>query len=220
MTKKNTDICSYLESEQDFKEGLLLFITYSKKRQLIKYFQRKGEKAKSKLIYELTKLVHAALKQTISETKGITSKPTIQQQKPTIQHPAQLVIKNQTTQNYKLMRTFFEKMKQASTNEERALFRAKVLQFEDKNTELWSIYDDETKLDAFIEALEPKKPTEKEISAARVYLTRAPEQLEKYTGKKKEEYIAKIKKRVDLLKLTGVSFHEETRVFLHEIGLN
>jgi hypothetical protein len=128
---------------------------------------------------------------------------------------------------YKIQRSFHEKMKLAETDDKRAEYRAEVVKLDDQIEAGWSQLDswakapvapEGTKGDKIEGTTDPMAVT-KEINAARSYISRFLPNVEKLNGNKKEDLIAKIKERYDVLLNLKTDVKPETKELLLKLGI-
>ncbi|KAF0200615.1 MAG: hypothetical protein FD170_3364 [Bacteroidetes bacterium] len=227
-------ITEWLESEEkDFNQGLQLYIEASHNRSVMLYLQRKNNH--EKLTYELQKLIkqvpsrlekqpaipfasRAAInKQSRNRVEESSTHKILQPRKIDREKlPEDLQkVYDSIGDQYKIQRNIHEKMKLADTDESRAQLREQLLEVDDYISKAWNA------IDLFIKTgQEPKSEDKKDvdklkaINSARSYISKGLNALEKLAGKKKEERIAAISERVDLLIKLDVSVKAETRAEL------
>jgi D-ribose pyranose/furanose isomerase RbsD len=228
-------IKEWLESEEkDFNQGLQLYIEASHNRSVMLYLQRKNNH--EKLTYELNKLlkqVPARLEKQqaipFASKANITNKKSRNRVEKSSTHkilqprkidreklPEDLQkVYDSVGDQYKIQRNLHEKMKLAETDESRAQLREQLVEVDDYISKAWNA------IDLFIKTgQEPKSEDKKDvdklkaINSARSYISKGLNALEKLTDKKKEERIAAICERVDLLIKLDVSVKAETRAEL------
>jgi hypothetical protein len=175
----------------DFEEGLRLFQKYSRNRSVFLYLQRKHDV--KKLIYELEKLAKLpGLKVKIPDAKKQvpeTPKPAKLEKEisddgdPEADHkiieprrvkredlsPELQIVFDQIAENYKIQRSFHEKMKLAETDQERAEFRKELVRLDDEIAAGWQSID-QPEMTAKTEA--SAVDVNKQINAARTTISR------------------------------------------------
>ncbi len=180
------------QAEPDFDAGFSLFCRYSPNRALISWIGRKRDAAM--LAYELAKLnkyisspvadpVPASVirADTAQPVPAPAPRPALEEQ-PTITFktfddrrtrrsdlPADLqAVYDTVAQDYKLRRGFHEKMKMATTDADRAAFRGKILECQDRITAGWK------RIDAYLYEETTKAVTEKfNEKSCRAYISKA-----------------------------------------------
>lgn len=223
------EIQSYLDSEEkSFQDGYGLFVKYSRNRSMMLYLGRKQNL--DKLNYELKKLLPFALKansvKVIKPISRVMDEDHASEMKTQFQinrfekvdaeklPEDQKKIHSEIAESYKLQRTFHEKMKLASTDEERARMRNEVIRLDDFIKKAWK------GLDAFVKSGEtvPEKAKaknvlemSKEINACRSYLSRGISDLANLKDAKKSKRVNEMKKRIEKLISLKASVKKETR---------
>jgi hypothetical protein len=158
----NEEIKNWLAGSRDYSEGLALFIRYSRNRNIIKVLQRK--RWPEKLLWELGKMAQKGKliqqQQFILPSVKISPAETNTKQHPTkeedeinrlvvinnkVQYddlPEELkVLYDQNRTLYKEMRSFHEKMKLASSDNDRAKFRMELIKRDDIVSKNWKTLD-------------------------------------------------------------------------------
>lgn len=229
----NKEILEYLNSaEPDFATGLALFCKYSRNESLMSWISRKHDMAKLK--YELEKLskmnptpnaqasIHVAkyirsdakpVTVTIPEVReqGVKFKTFDERKTRRADLPENLQkVYDSIAEDYKLRRALHEKMKMAGTDEDRASFRARILETEDRIQAGWK------EIDEYLTAAATAKVSTEEFkeSTARSYISKA---LKK--EKLSEAQIVTVKARYQALLDHGCTLNEATTEELKKRGI-
>ena len=230
----NKEILEYLNSaEPDFATGLALFCKYSRNESLMSWISRKHDMAKLK--YELEKL--SKINPTPNTQVNIhvakyirpDAKPaTVKLPEPVREHEIQFKtfderrtrradlpeslqkVYDTISEDYKLRRALHEKMKMAGTDEDRASFRARLIETEDRIQSGWK------QIDEYLAAAIKVKVTTEEFkeSTARSYISKA---LKKVTLS--EAQIVTLKARYQALLDHGCTLNESTTEELKKRGI-
>lgn len=184
----NSEIKKYLESaDPSFAEGLALFCRYSRNEALMSWISRKRDV--EKLRYELEKLsrMNPALNTMGSVMKakychpGLDAGPekepetdivfkTVDERKTRrADLPEELqTVYDTIAEDYKLRRALHEKMKMASTDEDRASFRERIIEANDRIEAGWK------EIDEYLLTVEKNKAaSDFKESTARSYISKA-----------------------------------------------
>jgi hypothetical protein len=202
-------------SEKNIDAGIALFQKYSRNRALFLYLSRKRDERK--LIYELEKLSKFTNLKPVTQPRSVRNK--IQTPQPpapdTEDHkiinprrvnredlPDQLkVIYDGVAEAYKFQRVVHEKMKLATTDEDRAALRADLIKLDDDIAAGWDAIDNG------LMAPEPKAPEAPEpekqytvqdikaINSARTYISRS---IKKFNPKQKDKLLERINLMISL----------------------
>ena len=230
----NKEILEYLKSaEPDFATGLALFCKYSRNESLMSWISRKHDMAKLK--YELEKL--SKMNPTPNTQVNIhvakyirpDAKPaTVKLPEPVREHEIQFKtfderrtrradlpeslqkVYDTIAEDYKLRRALHEKMKMAGTDEDRASFRARIIETEERIQSGWK------QIDEYLTAAAKAKVTTEEFkeSTARSYISKA---LKKETLS--EAQIVTVKARYQALLDHGCTLNEATTEELKKRGI-
>jgi len=246
--QQKAEINAWLQnSPADFNAGLELFNRHSSNVSLIALIRRK--KDHKLLTYQLKKIIGIHLLPAagspdiqVRELKLVHTDPPkgksgdksdkIQHTSADIEKKYEKVkrdslpenlqaIHDQIAEAYKYQRSYHEKMKLAETDEERAAFRAKDIEYDDIIAKGWDA------IDSFVKdgkgADDPKEKTtldiSRDINAARSYITKNLNSLATIPEKKKAGRIADIKKRVDVLIQLKAPVKQETFNLLLQSGI-
>lgn len=231
-------ILEWLQSEEkDFDQGYLLLAKVLKNQSILHYLQRKRDQAK--LEYELQKLVPATtvkkVAEPISENHANDMKLSAEKVE---KHDGKLkvvqggqvnydelpeVLKpvyDKTIQRYKEMRSVHEKMKLATSDEQRAELRKLLDELDTEIESGWAVIDTWIKTGKLPEAGKQEKTVDyKAVNAARTYVSRAIEKAETTTGKKLEKLVADLQIRVNTLVAAEAEIKPETREKLEKLGI-
>jgi len=123
---------------------------------------------------------------------------------------------------YKEMRSWHEKMKLATTDEERAGFRSKVVEFDDQIRENWKQFDATIEVPkGSADDKKEKKESDpvKAITNARSYLSKNLPKLENLTGKKLDKMKAELKARYESIIAASQAVDEKTIAKLKSCGI-
>lgn len=184
----NSEIKKYLESaDPSFEEGLALFCRYSRNETLMSWISRKRDV--EKLRYELEKLsrMNPALNTMESVMKAKYCHPgldvgpekepetdivfkTVDERKTRrADLPEELqTVYDTIAEDYKLRRALHEKMKMASTDEDRASFRERIIEANDRIEAGWK------EIDEYLLTVEKNKAaSDFKESTARSYISKA-----------------------------------------------
>lgn len=184
----NSEIKKYLKSaDPSFEEGLALFCRYSRNETLMSWISRKRDV--EKLRYELEKLsrMNPALNTMESVMKakychpGLDAGPekepetdivfkTVDERKTRrADLPEELqTVYDTIAEDYKLRRALHEKMKMASTDEDRASFRERIIEANDRIEAGWK------EIDEYLLTVEKNKAaSDFKESTARSYISKA-----------------------------------------------
>lgn len=243
----SNEIRNWMNSGKDFNEGYLLFVRFSHNRAMALQFARKGAAMASKLEYELQKILDRGviIDAPVMPVKSIVvaqvAAKEVTASEELIKHhavkadlisgkinPAELpepvkVLFDQNSEKHKLMRSLHEQMKLAKKDGDRAKLRKELVALDDLVSANWKT------IDRYLETGElpetPKGPERlegdsyKQINAARSYVSRGLNGLDKKTGKKRDETIAEIRKRFDFLVANKAEVKKETLEALQKIGI-
>lgn len=230
----NKEILEYLNSaEPDFATGLALFCKYSRNESLMSWISRKHDMAKLK--YELEKLskmnptpntqvnIHVAkyirpdampatvkLPEPVRENE-VQFKTFDERKTRRADLPESLQkVYDTIAEDYKLRRALHEKMKMAGTDEDRASFRARLIETEDRIQSGWK------QIDEYLAAAAKAKVTTEEFkeSTARSYISKA---LKKETLSAAQ--IVTVKARYQALLDHGCTLNEATTEELKKRGI-
>lgn len=226
----NKEIQKYLKSaEPSFEEGLALFCRYSRNESLMSWISRKRDMAK--LLYELGKLAKIAPVQnslaSVHLAKYGKIAPAV---KPVQQNVTDVVFKtvderktrradlpedlqkvyDTIAEDYKLRRALHEKMKMAASDEDRASFRERIIETNDRIEAGWK------QIDEYLAAEAKNKAAADDFkeSTARSYISKA---LKK--PKLSSAQIATIQARYQALLDHGCSINENTVAELKKRGI-
>jgi len=232
------EISAWLADEnRDFQKGLELFSIYSRNRAVFLQLDRK--KNLKVLDYQLNRLLKfPVLKPDKSRVKTIIkeslSPQAILDREENFKYlefnkidPAKLPddqrkVYDGIAEAYKISRTYHEKMKLATSDEQRGELRAELIAADDIIAAGWN------GLDAFIKSCEkvPDKATaktvldiSKEINACRSYISNGIKAIPGLDEKKKAKRIAEVKKRVDQMIDLEAPVSVETRDSLIKLGI-
>lgn len=247
------EIRDWFASGKDFDEGFVLFVRFSHNRALAMQLSRKRIQSKLEYelqkIVERTLIIErpvmpigvikkaiapviemkAAIETEISKGEKIIEK----QGKVFIWHDdkvdyeslsdEQKALFDSNRDMYKEMRSYHEKMKLSTTDEDRKEMRDKVVELDGLIRENWKQFD------ASFEPQEPssqgqengEKETDpfKAVNNARSYLSKNLPKLETLTGKKLEELKAKVAERYQVLIDTGQALDETSITKLKACGI-
>ena len=232
--------------EKDFDIGYTLFVRFGHNRSLALFLARK--RRLSKLIYELEKIhARAVIKESpVMNIKPIVTVVRVAEDKQTGIHTAQAKIENQgrirvshdekihykdlpehlqelyryNRDKHKIMRAYHEKMKLATTDDERRQHRHSLDYLDDRITANWKTIDEWVKGDRKEEEQKSQDPNAyKAINAARSYLSRNVKSLETLKGVEREKMLDKLKQRIQLLQKNQATIKDKTRVELIKHGL-
>lgn len=202
-------------SEKNIDAGIALFQKYSRNRALFLYLSRKRDERK--LIYELEKLSKFTNLKPVAQPRIVRAKmQTAQPPAPDPEGhkiieprrvnredlPDQLkVIYDGVAEAYKFQRVVHEKMKLATTDEDRAALRADLIKLDDDIAAGWDAIDNG------LMAPEPKAPEAPEpekqytvqdikaINSARTYISRS---IKKFNPKQKDKLLERINLMISL----------------------
>jgi hypothetical protein len=175
------ELKQWLESNTpDYNAGVLLFAKHSKNRSLLHFFTRKGEKAMSKLRYELGKLAHTippvirkappAASLRLKNTKQAKpSLPSLTQERLVIDpggkiKPEELpkhlrILYYKNVEEYKLLRGAHAAMAVAKTKHERKKYRKQIEKLDDAIAAHWALIDQWLDAGGQLPAAEGQLPT-------------------------------------------------------------
>jgi len=242
------EIQDWMNSGKDFNEGYLLFVRFSHNRAMALQFARKGSSMQTKLEYELQKIVERNLiidrpvlaigpvVKAQANAENVTDTDVrIQNQDKKFKlvgekiNPAELpeplrILYDENSEKHKLMRAIHEKMKAAKKDGERAKLRKELITLDDRVSANWKVIElylengtlPEVKKE---KAQDPGTEMYKQINAARSYVSRGLNGLDKKTGTKRDETIAEIKKRFDFLVTNKAEVKKETLEALQKLGI-
>ncbi|MDD4374217.1 MAG: hypothetical protein PHG67_09895 [Bacteroidales bacterium] len=203
-------------SEKNIDEGIALFQKYSRNRALFLYLSRKRDERK--LIYELEKLSKFTNLKPVTQPRSVRNK--IQTPQPpapdTEDHkiinprrvnredlPDQLkVIYDGVAEAYKFQRVVHEKMKLATTDEDRAALRADLIKLDDDIAAGWEAID-RGLLNPDTGSEDKTQPAEKQytvqdikaINSARTFISRA---IKKFNPEQKDKLLDRINLMIGL----------------------
>lgn len=250
MTQAHKDeIQAWLQSDnKDFDIGYELFVRFGHNRALALFLARKRKL--SKLEYELQKImdrlvvkeapgmplkpVKQIVKVAEAKAKGTRDADVklAEQGKLVVVHenrinydelPEELKkLYDENLERYKKMRALHEKMKLATTDQERAEHRSALVYLDDKLAETWAILDNWAAGNGTEQAESQAKDAAevaKEINAARSYLSRNVKGAEKLTGEKREKMLDNLRQRLDVLQKHKADLKPETRHEIFKLGL-
>lgn len=226
------EIKAWLNSpEKNIEAGIALFQKYSRNRALFLYLSRKRDERK--LVYELEKLAkHTNLKAVVLPRAMRARMQTAPLPYPDAEGhkiivPNRInrddlpdllkVVYDGITEAYKLQRVMHEKIKLATTDEERAALRTDLVKLDNDIAAGWDAIEEgiKTPEDTAPAPEPPKQYTVadlKAINAARVYISRA---VNKYDSKNRDKII----ERVNTLISLKSSVKKETRDKLIELNV-
>lgn len=227
----NQEIQNYLQqANPDFQTGFSLFCKYSVNQSLMSWIGRKGDM--EMLIYELKKLdrsgiatvninaaVHEAMynkvapvqaqagndKQNAAGTGNIQFKTYDERRTRRADLPEELQkVYDAISEDYKLRRGLHEKMKQATSDADRASFRARILEVQQRIEEGWK------KIDSHLLEAEKQKVADKFSEPnCRAYISKALK-----SESVSDKVAAGVKIRVQALIDHGCTISEETQAAL------
>lgn len=224
------------DQEKDFQKGFDLLTKYSRNRCMINMVGRK--KDMPLLVYQVDKLMLVpveafGVKITSDIARNISEDLKAQKSEHFKQLEFERINRNELppdhqavydgiAEAYKVQRVYHEKMKLATTDEERGEFRLEVIQADELIAAGWN------GLDAFVRSGE-KVPAaakvdtvlglSKDINASRSYVSRGINDLAKLEGEKHTARIAEIKKRIARLIELKAPVKSKTRKSLVELGI-
>jgi hypothetical protein len=241
------EIKAWLESDKDFNAGYLLFVRFSHNRAMALQFARKGASLQSKLEYELEKILERNLiierpvfpigpvvKAQVKAENVIDSDVRIQNQEKKFElnggkiNPAELpeplrILFDENSEKHKLMRSVHEAMKLAKTDKTRAELRKKLVDLDDRVSANWKVIDHYLETGELPKAPDAKsgKETElfKQINAARSYVSRGLNGLDKKKEKQRVKAIAEIKNRFEFLVANKAEVSKKTLEALKKLGI-
>lgn len=221
------EIISWLEGDRDYAKGRAIFEKYSRKKSLINLFRRKYKP--EVLRYNLEKL-----SKTMTGMKMITPIPASVKVDQKIKGERLIIMTDkvnyddlpeglrklydQNKELYKHMRAYHEKMKQAVTDGERAKLQKILAGYDDAIAGNWHQIDAWDGKEEKIE--ETNTDPEKDISAARKWLSVNVKYISLREGVKQQELIFSIKDRVALLKKHQVKIPKSTVTELAKFGVD
>jgi hypothetical protein len=223
------EIINWLESERDYATGRALFEKYSRKKPLKNLFRRKYKP--DVLLYNLQKLCKfpgKAVKEKQTGTVGtvgtvgtsVTGRKTIVTDKVNYEDlPDHLQkVYDQNKELYKHMRAYHEKMKQATTDEDRAKYRKILAEYDDEISGNWKQIDswDGRMQDIEATGTDP----EKEVAAARKFLSVNIKYVSLREGVKQQLLLFAIREKIDILKKYKVKIPKATVAELEKFGVN
>ena len=234
------EIKNWLESEEkDFDLGYQLLAKVLKNQSILHYLQRKRDQAK--LEYELSKLAPSALTTSRSADKASISTPVagiVDGQAIITKHDTKLkivqsgqinydqlpealkLIYDNTIAKYKEMRSVHEKMKLATSDEQRAELRKTIDELDNEIESGWVVINEWAKTGK-LPSDEKKAITidYKSVNAARTFLSRALKTAEKATGDKLYKLILELQFKVDILVAAEAEIKPETWEKLDKLGI-
>lgn len=231
-------IIAWIQSEEkDFDQGYLLLSKVLKNQSILHYLQRKRDQAK--LEYELSKLVPATVEKAAeaamtenhaADMKVSTEKVAKHDGKLKIVQSGQInydelpealkPIYDNTISKYKEMRSVHEKIKLATSDEQRAELRKTLDELDNEIESGWVVINTWTASGKLPEAEKTGKTIDfKAVNAARTYVSRAIEKAETTTGKKLEKLVADLQIRVDTLVAAEAEIKPETWDKLLALGI-
>lgn len=247
------EISNWFASGKDFDEGYVLFVRLSHNRALAIQLARKRTESKLEYelqkILERTLIIErpvfpiGMIKKTIApviEKKAAIATETgkidatvLEQVKMQVKrddsinydalNEEQKALYDANRDMYKDMRSYHEKMKLASTDEDRKAKREKVVELDSAIRENWKQFDA-----SFLPA--GKKPEGEEteskeidpvkaVTNARSYLSKNLPKLETLTGKKLDDLKAKVAERYQVLVMAGQALDETSLAKLKSCGI-
>lgn len=228
-----------LSEDRDFQTGLQMYINASHNRSVMLYLQRKTDQRK--LEYELQKMVKLLPERlskipayeigVVASAKPLAKKKiaTTTEDKHKILEPRRInpeglpddlkKVYDEIATAYKEQRVYHEKMKLATTDEERKKHRAKVLELDAIISNGWNILDEWQLIKNQGGVYKPKSEKKEEnvvdkakaINACRSYISKGVTALPQLKPEKAEARKIEIRKRVDILIQLGVTVKKETR---------
>ncbi|OFX56293.1 MAG: hypothetical protein A2066_12890 [Bacteroidetes bacterium GWB2_41_8] len=231
-------ILAWIQSEEkDFDQGYLLLSKVLKNQSILHYLQRKRDQAK--LEYELSKLVPAIVEKAVepglsenhvTDLKISAEKVAKHDGKLKIVQSGQInydelpealkPIYDNNISKYKEMRSVHEKMKLATSDEQRAELRKTLDELDNEIDSGWIVINAWAKSGKLPEAEKTGKVIDfKAVNAARTYVSRAIEKAETTTGKKLEKLVADLQIRVDTLIAAAAEIKPETLEKLEKLGI-
>lgn len=242
------EIQNWMSSGKDFNEGYLLFVRFSHNRAMALQFARKGAAMASKLEYELQKILDRGViidapvmpvksivvaQDAAKEVAAVDTMIRNQDKKAeridgkinAAELPEPLkVLYDQNSEKHKLMRSLHEQMKLAKKDGERAKLRKELVSLDDLVSSNWKA------IDLFLETGELPKVKEvksddpgtelyKQINAARSYVSRGINSIEKLTGEKREKSIGEMKARYAFLQEAKADVKPATLEALQKLGI-
>lgn len=247
------EINDWLASGKDFDEGFVLFVRFSHNRALAMQLSRKRIQSKLEYelqkILERTLIIERPVmpigviqksvapvieKKAAIATEAETIEATVLEhgkmrvkREDSIDYDAltdeQKDLYDANRDMYKLMRSFHEKMKLATTDEDRKAAREKVVELDGLIRDNWKQFDA-----SFLpagEKVEGGEPEAKEadpvkaVGSARSYLSKNLPKLEGLTGKKLDDLKSKIKVRYETIIAANQVVDEETVAKLKSCGI-
>jgi hypothetical protein len=234
------EIKIWLESEEkDFDQGYKLLAKVLKNQSILHYLQRKRDQVK--LVYELSKLVPfvvvtpteeevAELLSNNAEVSNAAELIKKQDAKLKIVQSGQInydelpealkPVYDNTISKYKEMRSVHEKMKLATSDEQRAELRKTLDELDIEIESGWVVINAWSKSGKLPETGKKGKAIDfKAVNAARTYVSRAIEKAETTTGKKLEKLVADLQIRVNTLIAAEAEIKPETWEKLLALGI-
>jgi len=237
------EIKIWLESEEkNFDQGYQLLAKVFKNQSILHYLQRKRDQAK--LEYELSKLVPSASTASRSADEASINAPVpelVEGQTIIEKHDTKLKIVqsgqinydqlpealkpiyDNTISKYKEMRSVHEKMKLATSDEQRAELRKTLDELDTEIESGWVVINTWTKtgkLPASTDSAAGALNIDyKSVNAARTYVSRAIKTAETATGKKLEKLIPELQIKVDILVAAAAEIKPETWEKLLTLGI-
>jgi hypothetical protein len=221
------EIIDWLNGPRDYATGRAIFERHSHKTPLINLFRRKYKP--EVLLYNMQKLVSLKYKpeqksQVVNEVPGGQSfsekkKVIVQDRVEYDELPVHLQkLYDQNKELYKHMRAYHEKMKQAKTDDERAKLRKFVVEYDDAIAENWKAIDawDGTATNQEKE----EGDTEKDIAAARKWISKNIRYLPLREGLKQQELVFKLQEKVAFMKMQKVKIPKAAIEALEEFGID
>lgn len=239
----NQKLEAWLDSEEkDYIAGLALFLEYSRNRSLHAYLLRKQDAAK--LEYEIRKLSGYNNLKSAGEIKQILLEKNANKQvefteRVKITEDGKIRFEDlpeilqgyytQNTNEYKTMRSLHEKMKQATTDKERAGIYKGLVNLDDRILKRWKAIDHWATTEELPQGKEAAPQiitdlTPQEVTKHRTAVNRSLTSLEhpETTEKKREESLHKLQEASTALLQGKQVFKEETiariKVFIPEFG--
>jgi hypothetical protein len=222
------EIINWLESERDYATGRALFEKYSRKKPLKNLFRRKYKP--DVLLYNLQKLVKTSpasrvispsVKNAPLDVKPLPGgRKTIVTDKVNYEDLPEHLQKvyDQNKELYKHMRAYHEKMKQATTDEDRAKYRKILAEYDDEISGNWKQIDswDGRMQDIEATGTDP----EKEVAAARKFLSVNIKYVSLREGVKQQLLLFAIREKIDILQKYKVKIPKATVAELEKFGVN
>ena len=223
------------DPNRTFQSGYNLYVTFGRNRNIMLYLSRKQNM--DKLVYELRKLLLIPIKTNIETTAPMApigvNKIEITE---TPQHkylafekvdPATLTedlkkVHAQIAEAYKFQRTYHEKLKLATTDEQRAVLRAKVVEYDEVIANGWDGIDTFKKSGEKVPVKANAKTVldiSKQINSGRSYITAGIKALPTLDEKRKAKRITEMRKRIATLVKYNATVASETREALVKLKI-